>query len=349
MDELRAAMNEAWDKAEAAAREEEVEDAVEEDDASLNVEEDSHETNETEVSNYDDKQELAKEPAKLDRAAPEKTEANKVVEKAPASWTPKARETWAKLPPEARAEVAKREAEINTALKQSAAARQGMQELNRVMEPYRASLIAAGVQNPFQAIDTLFRTESTLRHGNNYEKAKTIANLISQYGVDIRSLDDILAGQPAKAQGGNSELEALLEQRLAPVNQFLQQQQRAQQQAEFQSQQSATASVAKFSEKAEFINEVRMDMADLLDMAAARGQQMSLEDAYNKACALNPEISKVLADRAKQQQIMGTKSQMAAKRHAASSIAGTRGGDGGGGGDMSLRDAIAEAWNERSG
>jgi hypothetical protein len=321
---------------------------------------DSHETNEPEAP-IDAKSEKPieenkplKPPEKIEK--PEKPEKTDKVEtkpeqgkydKAPASWTPKAREMWKNVPAEARAQIAKREAEITQTLHQTAQARQGMQHLNRVLEPYKQGLIASGVSDPFQAIQTLFQTEAQLRGGTPVQKAETVARLIKNYGVDIGALDSILVGEQPKANP-RSDIEAIIEQRLAPVNQFLQQQQYAQQQSAYQQQAQANQSVAEFSKNAEFIEDVRNDMADFLDLAAKNGYQMSLQQAYDKACALHPEIATVLENRAKQQRLMGTQNQMNAKRHAASSLSGTRGGEGAPS-EMDLRSTISEAWDSIQG
>lgn len=291
----------------------------------------------------DEKQQPESEPPK-----PEEKPTPIKNDKAPASWTPKAREIWKNVPEEARAQIAKRESEINQTLQQSAQARQGMQYLNKILEPYRAGLQASGVNDPFQAIQALFQTESSLRSGNSHQKALTIANLIKNYGVDIATLDSLLVGETPKANP-TADLEAIIDKRLSPINQFLQQQQMTQQQWEREQQNQATQSVAEFSQNAEFIEDVRNDMADLLDIAAKHGHKMTLQQAYDKACALNPEVSKVLEQRAKQQQLMGTQNQMQAKRAAAASLTGSKGGEGAKGADLGLRETIEEAWNSLEG
>lgn len=355
-DELRKAMEAAYDKAEAAAREEEQTDWVEETEASGEaVPEEKPEVEETPET-----EQTPEAPAEPEEAPPQKIAAKgKAESKAekpaedkpntpPGGWGPKARESWAKLPPEVRAEVAKREREIAVGMQQSAQARQAMTQLNQVLEPYRQGLMQAGVNDPFQAIGTLFKTESQLRYGNVQEKAHTVANLIKNYGVDIATLDSILVGE---APRGNpqSEIERLLDQRLAPVNQLLHQQQLAEQQAAYEQQQRATQTVGEFSQNAEFINEVRNEMADLLDLAASRGRPMSLQEAYDIACSVHPEVKDILSRRQKEQQLMGNRQQMERKRAAASSLVGRRGGDGAGAPAQDIRSAIEDAWNSQVG
>jgi hypothetical protein len=285
-----------------------------------------------------------------EKAAPkqEAIEAREQDAKAPASWSAKARESWKQLPKDAQAEVMKRETEINRVLQESASARNTLRELNTVIAPHRDRMMANGVSNPIQAIGQLLATENQLRSGDTMTRAGTIARLIKDFNVDIGTLDNLLSGQSVQPNP-NSDIERLIEQRMAPVNQFLTQQQQYQQHLAQQEQRQAAQSVGQFTQNAEFINEVRMDMADLLDMAAARGQTLSLDDAYKKACAIHPEVSQIMASRENQKRIMGANTNAAAKKAASVSITGQQGGSPAKGESNSIRDAIAQAWADQLG
>lgn len=351
MDELREAFDKAWDESE-----EENTPAEEEQQAAPPEEggEDVVASNE-EVNIGDDTPE-PETPEKTAEQAQETPPSKKAEietpakgEKAPASWSPGNRESWSKLPPNVKQQVMKREREVNVALQGSAEARKMVGRLNETLMPYRDGLINAGINDPMQAVGQALYHESILRTGSLDQKAQMIANLIKNYNVDIAALDGMLAGQGAQPSNPNAQLEAMIDQRMGPVNQFLQMQQQQYQQAAYQEQAQASQAVDEFSQSAEFINDVRNDMADMMDAAAARGQQMTLQEAYTKACAIHPEISQILAQRQQQQQIMGTNNATAQKKAAASSITGGRAGGGEGGGDLSLRDQIAEAWNSQTG
>jgi hypothetical protein len=84
-----------------------------------------------------------------------------------------------------------------------------------------------------------------------------------------------------------------------------------------------------------------MDMADLMDMAAKRGQAMSMEQAYEKAVLMHPQISQIISARSSQ-------GSMQNKRRAASSVSGSLGGPGGHSEPDSTRAAIEDAWNRAS-
>ncbi len=208
-------------------------------------------------------------------------------------------------------------------------------------------MIAAGYQNPFQAIDTLMKTEAQLRGGTAHEKAQVVAGLISQYGVDINALDSMLAGQPVQTSE-NSQLEQMLDQRLAPMQQYMQQMQNQQVMAAQQEQQQAQQTVDAF--QGEFLEDVRMDMADLMDMAAKRGVSMDLQQAYDKACMLHPEISQVVKQREAEQRLIEAGQVTAKKKAAASaSLTGRQAGVPQKDPNASLRDTISNAWGEMHG
>ena len=61
--------------------------------------------------------------------------------------------------------------------------------------------------------------------------------------------------------------------------------------------QEAQGEVERFLDRAEFGNDVREDMADLMETASKRGQNLTLEEAYKKACLLNDRVRTVLQGR----------------------------------------------------
>lgn len=286
----------------------------------------------------------AKTDLEPDKAAPE----GKAGPKAPAGWTPAAREHWDKLPEPVKAQVAKREKEAQQAMDNSSTARRAAQSLNQVLQPHQEGLRAAGHTDPFKLIGGLLQIESSLRVGNPTQKAETLVHLFNQYGVDLQALDTALSGQEVQASP-NAEMERMIQERMAPVNQFLQQQQQQQEQYYQNERQNAATSLQEFSGEAEFLQDVRNDMADLLDMASKQNRAMSLQEAYTKACAIHPEISNVLAERARQQAVMGTQDTLQQKREASVSITGSQGGTGGKAGPQSLHDTIADAWDTQTG
>jgi hypothetical protein len=211
------------------------------------------------------------------------------------------------------------------------------------------------VNNPLQMVDNMFQAVTELRMGTPAQKAQKIAQLIQNYGVDIATLDDSLSAQVSGQPQQNAQpqmdpnMQHMIDQRMAPVNQMMQQLAGMQQQKQVQSQQQAQQEVQQFSQQAEFLNDVRHDVADLIDMATRQGRDMPLQEAYDKACAMNPQIANVLAQRAQQQNLVQAGQNIGSKKMAASSLSpGNRGSNTKAVGD-SISDQLNAAWDEQIG
>ena len=248
--------------------------------------------------------------------------------KAPASWKPDVREHWAALPEGVRTEISRRESEVQRTLQESAEARKNYDVMMKTIAPYEAFIKAEG-SNPIQAIDNLMSTAARLRTGTGPELATMVAGIVKQFGVGrfgnnfIEMLDSALAGQAPQQHAPHNEFEQVLNQRLAPVQQMLTQFQQAQLQQQQLVQQQAVSEVEQFLAKAEFGNDVREDMADLLETAQRRGQNLTLADAYKKAVMMNDTVRSVLAQRARASQARSTTQAAQKARSAAVSVSGS--------------------------
>lgn len=276
-------------------------------------------------------------------SAPEAEDVDNKSVKAPIDWTPKEREDWSKIPRHLQDKIKQRETDTANLMNETAQARQTHGQFTQLANTYGAVLSGVAGNSPMEAVENLFSTVANLRMGNPIQKAQIISDLVSDYGVDIHALDAALTGT-MPAQDSNAHLESMIEQRMAPMNQFLQSQQQSAASQQQQVVQAAQEEVGQFSQNAEFFQDVRNDMADLVEMASSRGVHMSMDDAYNKACSLNPQIQGVLAERAKHQQLTGSRNSMESKRRASSSLSGGRIGNDGSSGGMSMRQQIANAW-----
>ena len=248
-------------------------------------------------------------------------------ERAPASWKPDVREHWATLPDGVRSEIHRREVEVQRTLQESAEARKNYEAVMKTISPYEAFIKAEG-SNPIQAIDNLMSTAARLRTGTAPELAQLVAGIVNQFGVGrfgnnfIEQLDSALAGQAPQVNHQQSEIEQVLNQKLAPVQQMLTQFQQAQAQQQQRAQQQVVSEVEQFISQAEFGNDVREDMADILEVAQRRGINMSLQDAYKKAVMMNDNVRSVLTQRARTQTAQ-THTQAAHRaRSAAVSVSG---------------------------
>jgi len=268
---------------------------------------------------------------------------------APVSWTPAAREHWAGIPPEAQAEIIKREGDIARGLQQASGHKRVADEYFKTVAPFQ-SFIQAANSTPAQAITELMTTAAQLTQGSPQKKAQVVQNIINEYGVDITMLDDLLSGQPVQ-DDPNAPLLAAIDERLAPMNDFMGTvQQGRQEQAHEVNQEAATELGAFQQTHGEYYEDLREDMADIMEMATNRGRDMSLEQAYEYAANAHPEIGPILKQRAAAEAGKLDPATAAAKRAAASSIRGAANSGGGPQADGSdTRALMTELWDDAAG
>ncbi len=258
----------------------------------------------------------------------------------PVSWNAEAREAWKDIPKHAQEYINKREADYTSGLQKNADNAQRAVAMDQALAPFQQFLAMSG-QPPSQTIGGLLQTASVLQMGSAPQKAQSIANLIQQFGVDIATLDGVLsgAGVPPEMQQQQA-MQNMVQQQLAPLQQQLAQYQQAEQQQQLQQSQQIQSDVERFANdpQNEFYRDVSADMADILELAANRGQDLSLKDAYERACQMNPQVSRVIAARAQQQALQK-------KQQAAVSVSGSPAGDAVSTEGNSLSQDIAAAWD----
>lgn len=272
-------------------------------------------------------------------------------ERAPQSWKPETREHWKALPADVRQEIARREGEFARVMQETAESRRFSDAVMKTIAPYE-HFIKAENSNPIQAIDNLMATAARLRTGTAPELAGLVSGLIQQYGVGrfgqgfIETLDQALVGQTPKEDPREVAMRRQLEQEIAPVRQFMNEFQQLRQQQEVAQQQAAGNEVQGFLANHEFAMDVKDDMADLIELASKRGREMSLEEAYDRACRAHPEIGKIITKRDQASQA-ASRNQVAQKAKAASvSVRGAPAPMPAGSGSQDLRSSIENAFGQ---
>ncbi len=276
---------------------------------------------------------------------------------APVDWDASLRESWKDLPKPVQQKIAAREQHIAQAMQGTAQARRIAQDFSQVASQYGSVMAAEGVQNPIQMFDSVMKTVSELRMGTQSQRAARLADLVTTYGVEIGALDDALTerlgGSPApEGQSGyNPQLEQMIDQRMQPVNQMMQQLAAMQQQKQQAGYQEAAQTVEQFAAtpEGEFLQDVRQDMADLIDLATRQGREMSLQEAYDKACAMNPTISQVVSQRAEQKRLAEAGQGLAQKKAAGSSLKPRNLAGGKPETSGNLYDDLSAAWDDQIG
>ena len=281
--------------------------------------------------------------------APQSADSVTIPEKPPQAWKPAQKAKWAALDQDIRQEVLRREHETTKVLNETASARQLAQQFQAAVQPYMARLKSQNA-HPIKAVENLLAADHLLSTAPKVQKAQFLAKLINDYGVDIMELDNALSGKPA-VDPVESRVEQLLQQRLAPFQQYMTaQQQQAQQRAVLEEQRVAQT-VEGMSNNPEFpyFDDVRDTMADIVEIMAKKGVPIDLTSAYNKAVAMDPAISQVVANTTAATQAAANAAKANAKAQralqASSSVGGAPSGSIGGKLDASdRRAAIAAAF-----
>lgn len=224
---------------------------------------------------------------------------------APSSWTREAAGKWADLPDDVKAEIHRRETDYHRGIEQYRQAATVAQEVQQAIAPFMQNFQAAGV-HPLQAINHLLGVEHTLRNGSPQEKAYKLAEIARDYGVDLQAVAPLPQLDP--------QVQALMRQ-----NQQLQQ---FQQTILQQQQHAVTSEIEAFRANPANVHfeAVKDDMAALLQS----GRADSLQDAYDKAVWMRPDIRQTLV----QQQRTEAQKQAAEqqrKARAQSAAGGVRG------------------------
>jgi len=232
--------------------------------------------------------------------------------------------------------IALREKQFNDGIVKYAADAKRAREMDGVLGQYQHYFAMTG-EPVGKTVNDLLRVASNLYAAPANQKANIIAGLINQYGVPIDVLDSILAGENPRVPQADV-IDQRIQQAVQPFQQIIQSFQQREQQEAQRTQQQIAGELQQFAAKNEFYSDVAEDMADFLDIAAKNGRSMTLDEAYQRACNLNPQISQILAAR--------TKAPTPGQQRAASTLRGQGlGGPGASAEPGSLHDAIAQAWD----
>lgn len=267
---------------------------------------------------------------------------------APVSWTESGKKAWDKLPQEAKAEVYRREAQINNVLRESAADRQFVDQYLGVMQPYMPLMQQFGAA-PLQVIDNFMQTGAVLRTGSPQDKAAMVAQIVNDYDIDIETLDNAISGRIQERQRTGFDPRRVEEVIQRTMGQYMPQ---GQPQA---APQGGTAPVnvpqegelEAFAAEAPFYTEVREQMADFFDYAEANRQRMTLQQAYDMALAMRPDLRKAQQQQEAAGNAKANKRRLAKKRRAGKSLRGSSGSNAPRGKKgRTLRDDILSAMDE---
>ena len=210
--------------------------------------------------------------------------------KAPSSWKPAAQEAYVKAergealtPEEVRIltnEANRRESDFHRGVEEFKTHAQKAKAYEAAIAPYSQNLQAMGVDAP-TAISALLKADHTLRYSDPATKHQYFQQLAREYGIDL--------GQVQAAPQQDPQTQYLMQQ----LNELRQNQQQWHNSIQQQEQTRANEQLAQFEKAGNaHFDAVRGDMADLLETGKAK----TLQDAYDKAVWMNPDIRQSLIE-----------------------------------------------------
>lgn len=230
-------------------------------------------------------------------------------DKAPSSWTPKARESWAALPENVRQEVLRREEDSVKGIRQLQEQMAPYTQFANTLEPF----IQEAIHNrtdPGQYIGNVMQAERRLRTGTAEERFSSLVEIAEGYGIPLRKIINDAVGQeivphPSLAPSNKQVIPPEVQRELDEGREF---------RKNFQTTQEAaiTKEIEEFGKTHEFFEDLREDMGALMDM----GRATTLQDAYDKASKINPEVSQLIEERS-------SKPPLKDKQKAAAQLKGT--------------------------
>jgi hypothetical protein len=208
----------------------------------------------------------------LEKAAEEPIE-EPVWKRAPASWKKDYHDVWQTADPKMQEYAWQREEQMRKGVEPLISKAQFADQINEVVNPYLQTIQGMGLDTP-KAVKALLEADHMLRTSNGQEKLQLFSRLAQQYGVNLNDVNF--------PQGVDPTIYALqneLNNVRGEVIGWKQQQEQVQ-------NQQLLGEIEKFSSKAEHFEEARPTMIQLLQSGVAQ----TLEDAYEKAVRLDPEL-----------------------------------------------------------
>lgn len=232
----------------------------------------------------------------------------------PQSWRKEMQAEWAKLPPAVREEVHRREQNFLDGIKQYREPAAFGQAIGAELLPH-VELFRQLQTTPQEVVRDLMQTWSGLVRGSAHERANLLRQVAQQFGIDAASLSAPATGAASSATPASADLTPL-SQEVAAIKARLEAE--AQERARIEAEQ-ATHEIERFGSdpKREHFAAVRQTMSQLL----LSGQATTLEDAYDKATWLVPDVrAKLLAAQDAERKRRDAEVAAAARKAAATNV-----------------------------
>ena len=194
----------------------------------------------------------------------------------PSSWKRDYHEVWQTADPRLQEYAYKREEEMRAGIEPLRSKAQFADQMNEAMEPYMNTIRGQNLDAP-GAVKALMEADHNLRYSSQEQKMAHFANLARAYGVNLNGVSSQSYSGPVDPN--YYALQNELNSVRGEISGFKQQQEQAE-------NQSLLGEINNFAGKAEYFEEARPVMIQLLQSGVAG----TLEDAYEKAIRLNDDI-----------------------------------------------------------
>ena len=195
-----------------------------------------------------------------------------VWERPPASWKKDYHEAWTTADPKLKEYAWKREEEMRAGVQPLLTKAQYADQMQQAIEPYMNNIRGLGIEAP-QAVKALMEADNVLRHGSPQQKQAYFAQLAQQYGINMGEV------QIQPTDPNFYAIQNELAQVRGEVLNWKQAQENAQNEA-------LLSEINQFQSKAEYFEEARPTMIQLLNSGVAK----DLDDAYQKAIRLDNDL-----------------------------------------------------------
>lgn len=233
----------------------------------------------------------------------------------PASWSPEAKSLFSTLPPVLQAEIGKREKDMERGIGERATQLKRYEPLEAILSPHRERIALAGLDDA-SYIRALITADEMLR-GPNRDQA--FAHLGRQYGINLQQ-----PAQPGQQQQPQAQLPPVVQQMLDKISTLestLAQQSSTQEQSHRDQNLSAIQAFAADPKNVYFEN-VRKDMADLIQGGRASSMDQAYEMAIWARSDIRPLLLKAQESAAAAQVQEQARARTSQARQAAGSISG---------------------------
>jgi len=197
----------------------------------------------------------------------------------PASWRKDFHDVWQKADPKMQEYAWQREEQMRAGVEPLLAKAQFADTMQEAIEPYLPTIQGMGL-TPEKAVSALMQADFTLRTAPPQQKMQLFAQLAQSYGINLGAM-----GANPQAAPQNS-VDPLVWQLQNELNNVRGEVMGWKQQQEMQQNQQLLGEINQFSLKADHFEEVRPTMIQLLQSGMAE----TLEQAYDKAIRLNPDL-----------------------------------------------------------